>query len=139
MRDKVIKKLEARFSAYNDLIEQTSDDELQEKLDVEKHKSLVEHLWCIVGARESYAKAISAGKWEGFACSLTSFSQSDFQDALSKSARDVVTAIRSIDDWTDEREELLVMLSEHEVMHEGQIIRHMYGVGKSAPPSLKWA
>jgi uncharacterized damage-inducible protein DinB len=139
MRDKIVKNLEARFGAYADLIDQTDDDGLQKKLDVEKHKSLAEHLWCIVGARESYAKALAAGKWEGFGCSLASFSQSDFRDTLNKSAQDVLTAIRSIDDWTDEREELLATLAEHEVMHEGQIIRHIYGSGSSAPSSWKWA
>ena len=139
MRDKIVKNLETRFDAYADLITQTDDDALQKKLDVEKHKSLAEHLWCIVGARESYAKALTAGQWEGFGCSMTSFSQADFGDTLSKSAHEVLTAIRSIEDWTDEREELLATLAEHEVMHEGQIIRHIYGAGAEVPSSWKWA
>lgn len=29
-------------------------------------------LWCVVGARESYLKAIEAGEWSGFSCSLKS-------------------------------------------------------------------
>ena len=139
MRDKIVKNLETRFDAYADLITQTDDDALQKKLDVEKHKSLAEHLWCIVGARESYAKALTAGQWEGFGCSMTSFSQADFGDTLCKSAHEVLTAIRSIEDWTDEREELLATLAEHEVMHEGQIIRHIYGAGAEVPSSWKWA
>jgi uncharacterized damage-inducible protein DinB len=120
-------------------IAQTADDDLQRKLDVEKHKSLGEHLWCIVGARESYAKALAAGRWEGFGCSMKSFSQADYIGALSKSADEVLAAIGSIEDWTDERDELLATLAEHEVMHEGQIIRHIYGTGGSAPASMKWA
>ncbi len=139
MRDKIIDNLTARFAAYAELIEQADDAVLQEKLDVDKHKSLAEHFWCLIGARESYAKAITAGEWMGFACSLTSFAQADFREALATSAQQALSAIHAVDDWTDEREGLLATLAEHEVMHEGQIIRHIYGTGKSPPASLTWA
>ncbi len=67
MRQTIIDKLGTRFNAYIDLIQQSDDEVLQQKLDIAKHKSLAEHLWCVVGARESYAKALAAGTWQGFA------------------------------------------------------------------------
>jgi len=139
MRETILGNLEARFQAYADLIEQTDDHALQEKLDVEKHKSLAEHLWCVVGARESYAKALVEGQWLGFSCSLAGFSTDEFAAKLKASARAFTAAVDSIDEWTDERDELLARLAEHEVMHEGQIIRHLYGVGRRAPDSWPWA
>jgi uncharacterized damage-inducible protein DinB len=139
MRAAIINNLQARFDAYADLIDQLDDDTLQEKFDIAKHKSLAEHLWCIVGARESYAKALVAGQWQGFGCSITGSTQQDFRDGLRSSADEVVSAICAVDDWTDEREALLATLSEHEVMHEGQIIRHVLGTGHTLPPSWKWA
>ena len=139
MRTTIIKKLEERFAAYADLIAQTDDTALEAKLEVEKHKSLKEHLWCIVGARQSYAKALSANAWQGFSCDMTGFESADFKDALANSAADVLTVIRSIEDWTEQREGLLATLAEHEVMHEGQIIRHLYGVGSNPPASWAWA
>lgn len=139
MRTTIIKKLEARFKAYADLIAQTDNTALEAKLEVEKHKSLKEHLWCVVGARESYAKALAANGWQGFSCAMTDFEPANFQQALASSAADVLTVVRSIEDWTQEREDLLATLAEHEVMHEGQIIRHLYGMGSTAPSSWTWA
>ena len=138
MREAVIQGLIERFNSYVDLVS-SSDIELSKKLDVPKHKSLGEHLWCIVGARESYAKALRAGKWDGFSCSMKEFSQSDFTEKLKASADEVRSAIEEIKDWSQERDALLLALSDHEVMHEGQIIRHLYGIEYEIPSSIKWA
>ena len=137
MRETVVQNLIKRFNSYAELI--GIDVNLSQKLDAPKQKSLGEHLWCVVGARESYAKALRAGEWDGFSCSMTEFSQSDFIEKLRTSAEDVKGAIKQIDDWTQNRELLLLELSDHEVMHEGQIIRHLYGLGYEIPASVKWA
>ena len=121
MRDLIIRNLAARFVAYADLIAQTDDEALQATLAIEKHKSIAEHLWCVIGARESYTKALLAGEWAGFNCSLSQLSQEDFQAKLQTSATEFLAAVDSIEDWTAEREELLAALAEHEVMHEGQL------------------
>ena len=52
---------------------------------------------------------------------------------------DVQAAIVQIDDWTQVQDALLPELSDHEVMHEGQIIRHLYGLNYEIPSSIKWA
>lgn len=137
MRETVVQNLIKRFDSYAELI--GIDVNLSQKLDAPKHKSLGEHLWCVVGARESYAKALKAGEWDGFNCSMTEFLQTEFIEKLQTSAEDVKDAIKQIDDWTQNREQLLLELSDHEVMHEGQIIRHLYGLGYEIPASVKWA
>jgi uncharacterized damage-inducible protein DinB len=139
MRDTLIKNLESRFAAYNDIVTGCNDDALQAKLDIPKHKSLAEHLWCVVGARESYAAAIESGEWKGFSCSLQQFTQADFSEKLKESATVVLSAIDSVDEWTEQRNEFLLTLNEHEVMHEGQLIKHMYGLGYDIPGSVKWS
>ena len=139
MKDILIKNLEARFAAYNDIIAGCSDENLQLKLEVPKNKSPAEHLWCVVGARESYAGAIEANEWKGFSCSLQQFMQADFSGKLRESATVVSSAIGTVGEWTDTRNELLLALYEHEVMHEGQLIRHMYGLGYDIPESVKWS
>ena len=139
MREIIISNLTARFAAFQDLLEQTEEADLQSRLEAPKSKSLAEHLWCVVGARESYARAIEAGAWQGFACSMTSFSHDEFRQALNSSASAVTTALAAVKDWTEERDTLLATLNEHEVMHEGQIIRHLYGVETDPPASFKWA
>lgn len=139
MRDQIVKNLECRFRAFSDLAQQLDADLLNRKLDVPKSKSLAEHLWCVIGARESYARAIEQGEWSGFSCSLETFDVAEFRSKLSESSSGAVSAIRDVSDWSEERCELLAKLAEHEVMHEGQIIRHMYALERDLPPSWVWA
>ncbi|MFT5208701.1 MAG: hypothetical protein ACI9CE_000415 [Flavobacterium sp.] len=139
MRELLVDSLTSRFESYNDLTSETNDNELGKKLDILKHKSLGEHLWCVIGARESYARAIEAGSWMGFNCSLQDFSHNSFKDKVSSSSIEVLEAINNVTVWTKAREALLITLAEHEVMHEGQIIRHLYGLEHKIPESVKWA
>jgi hypothetical protein len=139
MRTKIIENLKARFGAYADLIAAVDEALIGQKIDVPKHKSLGDHLWCVVGSRESYGRALVAGGWQGFACSMKAFSRDDFAAKLDDSARDLLAVIDGVSDWTPAREALLADLAEHEVMHEGQIIRHMYALERTLPASWKWA
>jgi hypothetical protein len=135
----ITQRLINRFKAYSDLAGLLSTDLLTRTIDVPKHKSLANHLWCVVGARESYTKAIDQGAWSGFACSMQSFEPDDFRIHLEKSASAANDTVSAITDWTPERASLLAEFSEHEVMHEGQIIRHMYAIEQVLPESWKWA
>ncbi len=58
---------------------------------------------------------------------------------LQSSADAFMTAVEGVDTWTGEHERLLLELAEHEVMHEGGIIRHMYAFELDIPKSVKWA
>jgi hypothetical protein len=139
MRETIIDNLETRIKSYSDLVAALDSADLRAKLDVPKNKSLAEHLWCIVGARESHAKALIAGEWQGFVCSMSKYDREDFERALASSGRALLAAIRGVTEWSLEHEQLLAAVSEHEVMHEGQIIRHMYGLGRELPSSWRWA
>lgn len=139
MRESIIQQIEGHFRSYEDFVETLQSDDLKTKLDVVKHKSVMEHLWCIVGSRESYAKAIAEGSWQGFSCSMKKYDHADFVAALCDSRERIRNSIDSVFEWTPTREKLLLELLEHEVMHEGQIIRHMYGLEKKLPQSWRWA
>lgn len=139
MQDLIVSRLLERFASYEDLAALLDDNLLNQKVDVPRHKSLAEHLWCVIGARESYAKAIEQGSWMGFSCSMQSFSAEDFRSQLEASAAAVKRTLESVPDWSEARAELLALLSEHEVMHEGQIIRHMYALERKLPDSWQWA
>lgn len=139
MRDHAVLALEARFASYIDLISSVDDSALQRTIDLPKHKSLAQHLWCVVGARESYARAIHEGEWKGFNCSLTTTTQREISEKLESSAMLVMKTIKEVTTWTAERDRLFISLAEHEVMHEGQIIRHMYALEMDIPNSVEWA
>lgn len=139
MRNTIILNLRQRMASYNDLIKLLDESSLNLKLDVPKNKSAAEHLWCLIGARESYARALLAGEWQGFKCSLKAFDHQSFAAALNQSSQQLLTAIEQVNDWQTEHEALLAAISEHEVMHEGQLIRHLYGLGVDLPRSWRWA
>ena len=139
LKDQILNALSVRFSSFDDLIGSIDSEDLTKKVDVPRHKSLLEHLWCVIGARESYARSLTAGQWQGFECSLVEYSLGEFSEKLRSSAEAVVSAAGAIDHWTAEQERLLLELAEHEVMHEGGIIRHMYALEMRIPTSVKWA
>ncbi|MFT5013642.1 MAG: hypothetical protein ACI9HA_002301 [Dinoroseobacter sp.] len=139
MRKSILESLKNRFESYNDIAESLNDQKLGEKIDAPKHKSLLEHVWCVIGARESYAKAIENGEWSGFTCSMSKYTTLEVIEKLRSSAENFLAVANNVTEWTDEREELLLKLSEHEVMHEGGIIRHMYAIEIDIPTSVQWA
>ena len=139
MRELMLESLAQRFKSYDDLVETLENSQLGEKLEAPKHKSMLEHLWCIVGARESYARALESGEWQGFNCSMCEYTHDEVTEKLKSSAAAFLAAADAVTDWTPEREQLLLNLSDHEVMHEGGIIRHMYAFELEIPASVKWA
>ncbi len=139
MRTAIVTALNDRCGAFNDLLASVSSEELNLRPDVPGHKTISEHLWCLIGARESYAKGIRQGEWAGFGCSLQSFEYNDFVKALSSSANQLLLSIDEVSEWTESREQLLLAVAEHEVMHEGQLIRHFRAVDKPIPETVRWA
>lgn len=65
-------KLDRAFRRTHDLV--THLDQTSMNLDLPNLPSnpIAGQLWCIIGARESYTKAIETSGWKGFSCSLTS-------------------------------------------------------------------
>ena len=139
MRDIVLANLEGRFGFYADLARQVDDATLSASVDVPGHRSIGLHLWCVVGARESYAKAIAAGEMRGWASSLENFTRSEVSAKLAAAAQAVLDAVSGIAEWTPERERLLAELAEHEAMHEGQLIRALLALEQPLPASCHWA
>ncbi|MDD1793727.1 hypothetical protein LRP50_11355 [Enterovibrio sp. ZSDZ42] len=140
MRDMVLQHLRERFQSLNDIVETLDPALFNSHLEVSKNKTVGEHMWCIVGARESYANALSVGDWAGFTCSLSSTENwGDVQAALVSSEAAFESALSQVGEWTPERESLLMYLLEHETTHEAQLIRHLYGLEQTLPESVKWA
>ena len=70
---------------------------------------------------------------------MQSYTTHDFTQSLHSSADAARNVISAVSSWTPQRQELLATLAEHEVMHEGQIIRHMYALDRPLPASWVWA
>ena len=91
--------------------------------------------WCVVGARESYGRAIECGQWAGFECSLREpGSVLSVRDALASSGARVRAVCAALEQPFDAaRESLLFDLLEHEVQHHGQLVRYFYANGLAFP------
>ena len=130
--------LDRSFTLYRDLIESLDETTLSSKLPQLPSNTLGLQLWCVVGARESYSRAIQANQWAGFACSLETVSvKTPVAEALARSAQAVSDALKSIETYTDVQNRLIIDLLEHEAAHHGQLIRYLYALKLTIPASWK--
>lgn len=95
---------------------------------------IADQLWCIVGARESYTRAIKAGGWQGFSCSLAA---PRIKDSVLAALEATHTSLGEINfaDLTEAQLDLAFDLLEHEIQHHGQLIRFVYANGLGFPGS----
>jgi hypothetical protein len=64
-------RLQQAFQLTHDLVAHLDEVALGLDLPGLPSNQISGQLWCMVGARESYTKAIEAAGWQGFACSLS--------------------------------------------------------------------
>lgn len=126
------------FGLYDDLARELPEASLAMKLPGIASNTIGAQLWCVVGARESFAGAIRSGAWPGFTCSLTAAETRELDAvtaALSRSAEQVLAAVDDVDANDDDRFRFVLRLLEHEAAHQGQLIRYLYGLRLSIPVS----
>ncbi|MCB1066252.1 MAG: hypothetical protein KDN20_25460 [Verrucomicrobiae bacterium] len=131
-------RFDRSFVLYRDLIEVIDEATLSSKLPQLPSNTVGLQLWCVVGARESFSRAVVANEWSGFGCSLeTTSTKAPVADALDRSAKAVSEVLKSIDAYSDVQNRLIVDLLEHEASHQGQLIRYLYGLKLTIPESWK--
>jgi hypothetical protein len=132
-------RLDAVFGLYDELIASLDGAQLRQSLPVPSNPIGMQ-LWCVVGARETWARAMETGTWGPFGCSIASFEDTQkpglIADALSTSASAFREA--ALTNPEDEaRTDLKLGLLEHESQHLGQILRYLLGLGIEPPPGWK--
>ena len=129
---------ERSFGLYRAFVDTVDESAVESKLPQVPSNTIGNQMWCVVGARESYCNAIQAGEWRGFSCSLKDVANKEkVAEALDRSAHDVLEALENIETYSDAQNRLIVDLLEHEIAHQGQLIRYLYGLGLSIPESWK--
>ncbi len=126
--------MDRSFTLTHDLILHLDESCLSLDLPGLSSNRIADQLWCIVGARESYLRAIEKGGWQGFSCSLaTPLVKQAVLAALEASLQH----LNEIDfsGLSEVQVELAFDLLEHEVQHHGQLIRFIYGNGLTFPES----
>jgi hypothetical protein len=129
---------ERSFGLYRDLVASFDSDTLASDLGAIPSNTIGQQLWCVVGARESYARAIVAGSWSGFTCSLDDAADPvKVAASLKRSESVVLEALEAVETHTAAQSRLVLDLLEHEAAHQGQLIRYLYGLRLAIPPSWK--
>jgi hypothetical protein len=115
-------KLEQSFQLTHDLVTHLEEESLVLDLPNLPSNQIAGQLWCIVGARESYLKALEHGGWQGFSCSLKA---PRVKESVLEALEATHQCLGEIDftDFTDTQIDLAFALLEHEVQHHGQLIR----------------
>jgi len=127
-------KLDRSFKLTHDLVRHLNETSLSLDLPGLPSNRIAGQLWCIVGARESYTKAIEMGGWQGFACSLSTPRGKESVLAALEATHQQMSAI-DFTDLTDVQIEFAFDLLEHEIQHHGQLMRFVYGNGLTFPDS----
>ena len=129
-------RLQNAFSLTQDLYNNLSQKQYDLKIPGVPSNTFAGQAWCIVGARESYLKALENGKWSGFSCSIKPGSKKkDFLVSLENSQKNISKYLKNINKLNKLEEEILFKLLEHEIQHHGQLIRFVYANKLKFPKS----
>jgi uncharacterized damage-inducible protein DinB len=131
--------LDESFALYDELVASLTGDDLRRKLPVPSNV-IGAQLWCVVGARESWARAIESGAWAGFSCSITSPDDVVKPEVMRQALASSAAAVREAGKTAprdDGRTDLKLRLLVHESQHQGQILRYLLGLKVEVPPSWK--
>ena len=132
-------RLEAVFGLYDELAARLDSAQLRQSLPVPSNPIGLQ-LWCVVGARETWARALATGTWGPFGCSIASFEDTLDPDLVARALAASASAFRAaaLASPADEtRIDLRLGLLEHESQHLGQILRYLLGLGIEPPPGWK--
>jgi hypothetical protein len=131
-------KLQRSFGLYDDLVQDLKEENLKLDLAGLPSNTIGEQLWCVIGARQSYLKAILAGGWQGFACGLKNTEdKAAVQEQLAESKTAFLAALGSLVSLTPIQQSLMFDLIEHEAQHHGQLVRYLYGQKLPIPATWK--
>ena len=134
---KIVNRLKVAFDLTKDLEQHLSEENLELKLPFLPSNAIGEQMWCMVGARESYLKAMKNNRWMGFSCSLMDTTSKEMVSTKLLETQKQVLSFLDETELNRHQVELLLGLLEHEVMHHGQLIRYVYGNRLSFPESWK--
>lgn len=130
------RRLERANTLYLEFVDTVSPEQLGSRLVDLPSDTIGHQLWCVLGARESYPRAARAGQWQGFTSPVTAAQTTDavaVRAALVQTAADVDEWVAGLDGGDEDSLRYALALLEHETMHQGQLIRYLYGLGIDRP------
>ncbi|MCB1218238.1 hypothetical protein KDL44_12665 [bacterium] len=134
----IVDRLIRDFELWVEMANHLPDEAFMAELPLPSN-SIGDQFWCLIGARESYIRAIEEGEWQGFTCSLSREDITAREGILQALADSAATfyELASYITWDEPRITLLLDLLEHEVQHMGQLIRFCYALELGFPMAWK--
>ena len=132
-------RLDAVFELYDELAATLDERQLRQSLPVPSNPIGMQ-LWCVVGGRETWARAVAMGAWAPFGCSIGSFEDTQNPALVARALTASASAFREsvLESPADEaRTDFKLALLEHESQHLGQILRYLLGLGIEPPAGWK--
>ena len=123
LKQRVLKAMKLTYDFYDHIDEVC----LTMKISNVPSNTIGEQAYCMIGARESYLKALKVGEWAGFNCSLN---DTEGKALILKKLEETYTNLEHFFQEPikeDNKINVIVDLLEHEVQHHGQLIRYAYG------------
>jgi len=128
------RRVETLIGMFDDLAADLPAETLASHLGELRSNTIGQQLWCVVGGRETWAKAIPGAEWPGFKSSLADPNDpAQVRAALTSSAAEIRAVL--VPGLSEASEELALGLLEHEAGHAGQLLRYVLGLRLEAPPS----
>jgi hypothetical protein len=140
--------LHVRSMTY-DYLDMLDESQLSLKLPFPESQPIGYQFWCMTGAHESYLKELEFGDWQGFSSSMDQLEHptpAAIKANMQQSDRKMAELLRAKDleaklDSGKYGYELVQLMIEHEMHHQGQLINLMYCHHLPIPKSWrdKWA
>lgn len=130
-QQRVLLALKLTYDFYHHINENC----LKMKISNVPSNTIGEQAYCLIGARESYLKALKLGEWAGFECSLNlTYDKNLIISKLEETYTNLENFFQE-DNLEEVNSHLLFDLLEHEVQHHGQLIRYAYANKMDFPKS----
>jgi hypothetical protein len=136
----VIEKLAAAFEMNNAFMAVLADEDLKCRLEGMRASSIGNQLACVARARDAYGKAILADLPFSWSPDFP-YDQRYDHEKLSAHLREkslvFIDELKGFEVFSDNQLDLVLDLLSHEFLHQGQLIRYIYGNGLTMPSGVK--
>lgn len=134
MSKQLTKHVTLMLRMYDELARALPPDAYAKKLPNIRSNTVGSQLWCVIGGRETWSKAIEGGEWPGFHSSLAKDETHDAEAVREKLASSAALIRSTLPDTLDEtREDFALGLLEHESGHTGQLLRYLFALDIEIP------
>jgi len=134
------KKIKDIFNMNDELMILLEDNDLKKDLSDIRSNTIGGQIYCIAGARESYGVSIINDTKFNWICKFSYEKRFDsflLSEYLFKWRDEVIKYLSKKNELSSNQEDLLLDLYAHEYMHQGQLIRYLYGNNIKIPKSWK--